>query len=124
MSVRRRGSNLAIPFDLQAPPEVPPRDTSVLQGAQPLAGAKVANLSPAVAAEVGFDESEVGVLVVDVQRGSWASRVGLRPGDIVLSVNGQKIGVVDDLKAATAVPQGRWILEIRRGSKTLRVEVG
>jgi serine protease Do len=124
MTVRRRGSNLAIPFDLQAPPEIPPRDTSVLHGTQPLAGAKVANLSPAVAAEVGFDEAEVGVLVVEVQRGSWASRIGLRPGDIVLSVNGQKIGIVDDLKAATAVPQGRWILEIRRGSKTLRVEVG
>jgi serine protease Do len=124
LSVRRRGQVLHLPFALQAPPEVPPRDTSVLQGTHPLAGAKVLNLSPAVAAEVGFDESEIGVLTIDIARGSWASRIGLRPGDIIIGVNGRKIGIVDDLKQATAAPSDRWLIEIRRGDKTLRVEVG
>jgi serine protease Do len=124
MSVRRRGKVRRIPFALQAPPEIPPRDVTVLQGQHPLSGAKVLNLSPAVAAEVGMDESEVGVLAIDVARGSWASRIGLRPGDIILGVNGRKIGVVEDLKQATAHPSERWLLEIRRGNKTLRVEVG
>jgi serine protease Do len=71
-----------------------------------------------------MDESEIGVLAVDIARGSWASRIGLRPGDIILGVNGRKIGVVEDLRQATATPSERWLLEIRRGNKTLRVEVG
>ncbi|MPY76792.1 MAG: Do family serine endopeptidase [Alphaproteobacteria bacterium] len=124
MSVRRRGKVLHIPFALQAPPEIPPRDTTVLKGQNPLAGAKVLNLSPAVAAEVGFDESEIGVVAVEIARRSWAARIGLRPGDVILGVNGRKIGVVDDLEQATAQPSDRWLIEIRRGNKTLRVEVG
>jgi Do/DeqQ family serine protease len=124
MSVRRHGKVIDLPFDLQAPPEIPPRDTTILQNESPLSGAKVVNLSPAVAAELGVEESAVGVIVVDIERGSWASRIGLRPGDVVLTVNGQKIGVVDDLKQATRQPQDRWMVEIRRGNKTLRVEVG
>ena len=124
MSVHRHGKVIKVPFDLQPPPEIPPRDTTILQNESPLSGAKVVNLSPAVAAEVGFEESEVGVLIVDIQRGSWASRIGLRPGDVVLTVNGRKIGVVDDLKQSTGHAQDRWLVEIRRGNKTLRVEVG
>ena len=124
MSVRRRSKVMLVSFPLQAPPEIPPRDVTVLQGHHPLSGAKVLNLSPAVAAEVGMDESEIGVLAVDVARGSWASRIGLRPGDVIIAVNGRKIGLVDDLEAATSYPSERWLLEIRRGNKTLRVEVG
>ena len=41
-----------------------------------------------------------------------------------LPKDGRKIGVVEDLKQATAHPSERWLLEIRRGNKTLRVEVG
>jgi serine protease Do len=124
LAVRRRGQVERLSFALMAPPEIPPRDTTVLKGKHPLSGAKVVNLSPAVAAEVGFDEAATGVLVVGVARGSWASRIRLRPGDIILSVNDGKITLVEDLKAATASPQESWIIEIRRGNKKLRVEVG
>jgi serine protease Do len=95
-----------------------------VQGRNPLSGSKLVNLSPAVAAEVGFDESATGVLVVDVRRGTWASRIGLRPGDIILTINGRKIGLVDDIRAATSREHDRWQIEIRRGDKKLRVEVG
>ena len=66
MAVHRHGKAMKLPFDLQAPPEIPPRDTSVLDNQCPLSGIKVANLSPAVAAEVGFEELEVGVLVIEI----------------------------------------------------------
>ena len=74
MSVRRQGKVIDLPFDLQAPPEIPPRDTTILQDESPLSGAKVVNLSPAVAAELGVEESEVGVIVVAIERGSLAPR--------------------------------------------------
>jgi serine protease Do len=124
LTVRRKTKVMKLPFALLAPPEIPPRDESVVQGRNPLSGSKLVNLSPAVAAEVGFDESATGVLVVDVRRGTWASRIGLRPGDIILTINGRKIGLVDDIRAATSREHDRWQIEIRRGDKKLRVEVG
>ncbi|MEM9684407.1 MAG: Do family serine endopeptidase [Pseudomonadota bacterium] len=124
LAVSRREKAFEVPFKLTAPPEVPPRDLSVLRGKHPLSGAKIVNLSPAVAAEVGFDESSTGVLTVEVARGSWASRIGLRPGDIIVTVNESKISLVQDVKTATDAPRNRWYLEVRRGDKKLRIEVG
>lgn len=124
LGVRRKGQYTKAPFELMAPPEIPPRNLTVLRGKHPLSGAKVLNLSPAVAVEVGFDESAVGVLVIEVARGSWASRIGLRPGDIILTVNDRKIARVRDVTTATGAPHDRWYLEIRRANKKLRIEVG
>jgi serine protease Do len=124
LGVRRKGQSVKARFELMAPPEIPPRNLTALRGRHPLSGAKVLNLSPAVAVEVGFDEAEVGVLVIEVARGSWASRIGLRPGDIILRVNDRKIARVRDVTTATGAGHDRWYLEIRRANKTLRIEVG
>ena len=124
LTVMRQSNELELPFKLTAPPEIPPRNLSILRGKHPLSGAKILNLSPAVAAEVGFDEGAAGVLTIDVARGSWASRIGLRPGDVILTVNESKIQVVQDVLTATRDSRDRWYLEIRRGNKKLRIEVG
>ena len=49
----------------------------------PLLGAKVANLSPAVAEELRLDYSTEGVVVTDVESGSVAQSFGFQKGDIV-----------------------------------------
>ena len=57
-------------------PETPPREETLLEGDNPLAGATVANLSPALAEELGIDDAWEGVVVVSVgarQRGARAS---------------------------------------------------
>jgi S1-C subfamily serine protease len=82
---------------LAAPPEDPPRDPAVLEGRQPLSGAAVANLSPAVADELGLVEWRPGVIVTEVKAGSFAGRF-VRPGDMILSVNGQDVKNVAELK--------------------------
>ena len=123
-SVQRKGNIRRLSFELQAPPEDPPRNLTQLRGRHPLSGAHVVNLSPAVAAEVGLDDTAEGVLVVNVARGSWASRIGLRKGDILLTVNDSDIRLVKELRRATSRELDKWRLEIRRGNRTLRVEVG
>lgn len=123
-SVQRKGKIRRLSFELQAPPEDPPRNLTQLQGRHPLSGAHVVNLSPAVAAEIGLDDAAEGVLVVNVARGSWASRIGLRKGDILLTVNGDEVRLVEEIRRATSREQDKWRLEIRRGNRTLRVEVG
>ena len=71
-----------------------------LTGSQPLAGATVANLSPAVAEELGLERAYSGVVIVAVRPRSPAQRIGLQPGDRILS--GQRRGSVVDLRLAQA----------------------
>jgi Do/DeqQ family serine protease len=97
VKVIRGGKEFVFAMKLAAPPEDPPRDQAVLEGRQPLSGAGVANLSPAVADELGLVEWRPGVIVMEVKAGSFAGRF-VRPGDMILSVNGQDVKNVADLK--------------------------
>ena len=102
---RRRGH--ACPCRLKFRRKIPPRNVTALRGPHPLSGAVVANLSPALIAEIGYEgEVRDGVIVLDINRGSVAGRVGiLRPGDIILDVNGANIVSVGVLSQAVAHPQ-------------------
>ena len=93
----RGGKEMTLQVPLTAPPEDPPRDRSVLDGRQPLSGATVVNLSPAVAEEMGLIEWRPGVAVTEVQPGSYAARF-IRPGDMVIAVNGKEVKSVAELK--------------------------
>ncbi len=97
VKVLRAGKELTLQLPLAAPPEDPPRDRAVLDGRQPLNGATVVNLSPAVAEEMGLIEWKPGVGVVEVKAGSYAARF-LRAGDMVIAINGQEVKSVSDLK--------------------------
>ncbi|HTR85050.1 MAG TPA: Do family serine endopeptidase [Reyranella sp.] len=101
IKIMRAGKELVLQVPLAAPPEDPPRDKTVLDGRQPLSGATVVNLSPAVAEEMGLTEWRPGVAVAEVSAGSYAGRF-TRPGDMVIAVNGKDVKSVADLKARIA----------------------
>jgi serine protease Do len=95
--VIRAGKELVFDMKLAPPPEDPPRDKSQLEGRQPLSGASVANMSPAVADELGLVEWRPGVIVTEITPGSYAGRF-IRPGDMILGINGQDVKNVAELK--------------------------
>jgi S1-C subfamily serine protease len=97
----RAGKEMTVQLKLAAPPEDPPRDRSVLDGRQPLSGATVVNMSPAVAEELGLTEWRPGVTIVEVAPGAYAGRF-VRPGDMILATNGQELKSVADLKKRIA----------------------
>jgi S1-C subfamily serine protease len=89
----------------------------VIRARSPFQGAKVANLSPALAEELRLEASADGAVIVDVAGNSAA--LGFRPGDLVLSVNGQKIARTRDLERATSEAARVWRIEIQRGGQRL-----
>jgi serine protease Do len=101
VKVIRDGREVMLNVPLAAPPEEPPRDRTTLDGRQPLSGAVVVNMSPAVAEEMGHAEWRPGVIVVDVPQGSFAGRF-VRPGDFIIAVNNQEIRSVADLRREIA----------------------
>ncbi len=83
----------------------------------------VPQLAGATLAPLGRDHpahgSVKGVLVADAERGSPAWRSGLRPGDIVLSVNRRPVTNLKELVAVVGAAEGTLALEILRGRTVL-----
>jgi len=123
LTVWRRGREITLRLPLRMAPEDPPRDVTLLDGHNPLAGAQVANLSPALAEELSLEPMQQGVIVLNVARGSAAREIGVQPGDVVLGVNGHEIDSVAALKRALAQRSARWALSVRREGKVLSVVI-
>jgi Do/DeqQ family serine protease len=124
LTVFRKGKRLIMPLKLVPPPDFPPRDITDLEGRHPLLGAKVANLNPALAAELGIDTDASGVMVLSIQRNSPAARYGFKPGDIVQEINGVKITKVNDLERFVQNSYEGWNLKLRRANRLINVRIG
>ncbi|MEP3047666.1 MAG: DegQ family serine endoprotease [Roseibium sp.] len=120
-TVVRSGSEKVISVSLEPAPETVPRDTRVLQEFSPFEGATVMNLSPAVAQEIGLEGTYEGVVVADVQQGSTASQVGMRPGDVIRVVNKQPVETTRMLETITKTPPRVWRLDIERDGKVSQI---
>lgn len=125
LGVFRKGKMLQAKVALIAPIEDPPRDTRDLKGPTPLAGSTVENLSPAVAQELGIEDedSQRGVVVVKVDQGSNAGRLGIRRGDIIVGLNNEKVESVKQLAVLLDASNGAWRLAVERGGKVFNLAI-
>ncbi len=83
---------------VDTPQENPARDIRILDGAHPLDGATVANLSPALAEELGFDPYATGIIVTDIERRSASRYNGTRRGTLIRAINGRTVESTQDLE--------------------------
>jgi serine protease Do len=116
----RRAADVSVTLAL--PPENPPRELQTIAGRNPLTGARVQNLSPAVATELQLPLLAKGVVIVSVAAGTPSGGYGFQPGDIVRGVNGVPIGRVGDLQRALASTR-HWELVVERGGQRLTLSV-
>jgi serine protease Do len=124
LGVLRKGQRVKTTITLVAPVEDPPREARELGGRHPLTGCTVANLSPAVAQEVGVDDdTREGVVVLEVKGGTPAARLGVRRGDLVVAVNNEKITSVKQLATLLAVEGAGWRLSVERNGKVFNLAI-
>ena len=124
LGVLRKGQRVKATITLVAPVEDPPRDARDLLGRHPLTGCKVANLSPAVAQEVGVDDdTREGVVVLEVKGKTPAARLGVKRGDIVVAVNNEKVKSVAELVSVLDLAGGGWRLSVERGGKVFNLAI-
>lgn len=64
-----------------------------------------------------------GILVLGALPGSPAAELGLRYGDVLLSVNGMRTRVVEDFLKARTLDKVTMRLEIVRGGQTVCIEL-
>jgi Do/DeqQ family serine protease len=123
IDVQRAGKTLKLNVPLESAPDTG-RDEIVLTTRSPFQGAKVANISPAVADELHLDAGTEGVVVIDLADGAAAADVGFQKGDIILAVNNQKIARTSDLEKATRETARLWRIVVVRGGQQINVTLG
>src|SRR6185437_8016091 len=83
---------------------------------------------PAEKAKLGAKLPEKGAFVSDVSQGGPAAKAGLRPGDVITSINGKAISTaseVVDAVSAQAIGSNVAVKVVRDGKPTdVRVMVG
>jgi Do/DeqQ family serine protease len=99
--------------DAPAAPQVVP--------AGPLAGLALADLGPRLRNEFGLPPEAAGALVLDP--GPGMGRGGLRPGDLILAVNGSAVRGAADVLAAAAEGGRLWYFEVVRDARRMRLIV-
>jgi serine protease Do len=95
-------------------------DTATITGNTRFAGATAATLTPALAQEMSLPFTAKGVVISDVEANSPADRMGLKQGDIVLSLNGTNITDVATFKRIASSQVQGWQIVIQRQGQLIR----
>jgi len=120
LGVLRQGHSMTLPIALQSLPDSARQEVQI-KARSPFSGATVASLSPALADELRLDAQAEGVVITDVADGSAAQSVGFQKGDVVVSVNNQKIDKRADLERVTGAGGRQWRITILRGGQQISV---
>jgi Do/DeqQ family serine protease len=120
IGVVRQGRAMTLPIALQSLPDTPRQEVEI-RARSPFMGATVANLSPALADELRLDAQAEGVVITEVADGSTAQSIGFQKGDVVVSVNNEKINKPADLERVTSAGGRRWQITILRGGQQISV---
>ena len=76
-----------------------------------------------LAEELGIEEEGPGVVVLDVEPNTPASRLGVKRGDLVIGLNNDKVTSVAGLvKALGASPEG-WRLSFQREGQVYNLAI-
>jgi len=118
IGVVRDGQTTTLQVALTTAPDMP-RDEITIRSRSPFFGAKVANLSPALADELQLRNVDSGVVILDVEDGSIARNVGFQRGDIIEQVNDEKIQKTHDLERAAKQPSRAWRIVFKRDGQEI-----
>jgi Do/DeqQ family serine protease len=118
ITVLSRSKRKTLEVALIAPPETRPRDIRDMPENSVLWGARAANLSPAMAQEIGIGHETSGVVLLEVVRNSPAAFNGMQRGDIIHEINNVQIEDTETLEEIVQQNYPTWEFVVERGGKT------
>jgi Do/DeqQ family serine protease len=123
IDVLRAGKTVKLTVPLETAPDIG-RNEIELTSRSPFQGARIANISPAVADEMHLDTDTEGVVVIELGDDTTAANLGFEKGDIIMAVNNQKIATTSDLERATRESARVWRITLVRGGQQINVTLG
>ncbi|NEW85917.1 DegQ family serine endoprotease [Rhodopseudomonas sp. WA056] len=123
LEVQRSGKPVKLSIPLETAPDTG-RDELVITSRSPFQGARIANISPAIADEMRLDPSVEGVVVTELAGDSTAANVGFQKGDIIVAVNNTRIAKTGDLERVAGQSPRLWRIMLVRGGQQIQVTLG
>ena len=114
----RDGGEHSVQLTLEAAPGA--GEVATVSGNTRFAGVTVETMTPAIAQELGLPFSASGVVVREVQRGAPADRLGLRPGDVILNLNGRDTTDAETFRALASTRPEAWQILLQRDGRVFR----
>jgi serine protease Do len=116
LDILRDGKPVELTVRLGERPAAAAQKEQPAEEPQQVLGLEVEELTRELAQRFGYKLGE-GVIVSAVTPGSPAAEKGIRPGDLILSVNRQDVASVDDFAAAVkqSSKRGKVLLLVKRG---------
>ena len=125
LSLIREGKKISLTLTTAQKPKEIARSEIREGKEEKLLGIKVSSINAELREKYGIGEDEQGVVIIDVEKGSPADKVGLSSGDVIKEVNREVIGSLDDFeKAMEKVNPGDIVLlKVRHGRWTMFITV-
>ncbi len=119
LQIVRRGAAQSVPISVVSAAGYRGAE-AIVEGNTRFAGATGAVLTAAFADELGLPYDARGIVIADVVAGSPAEQLGLRRGDLLLSLQGRDIVSLDDFRQATQGRPRAWQIILQRNGRVLR----
>jgi serine protease Do len=121
--VLRGGRERSITVTLGELPRSEARGPGSAEDQASVIGLSVQELTPELARRLGLSRATAGVVVTDVEPGSTAEDAGIRPGDVILEVDREKIDSVREYRAAISRARAgdTLLFLMKRGDSTFFV---
>ena len=118
LSYVRGGQTADVTVDVAAAPDA--GAAADITGNTRFAGTTVEVLDPALAQAMNMPFDTTGVVVSRVAQGSPADRMGLRAGDIIVAINGERINDVGTFKSLVSTRTNGWQIVLQRDGQTIQ----
>lgn len=117
---RLRGTETEVlVVEMMVAPNIPPAQVVQLKGDSVLPGLTVARINPAVIIRFGLSLGAEGVVITDP--GQHGARAGLRPGDVLKTINDTAVSETGDVAGLLASSGRRLKLNLLRGGQRLNL---
>ncbi len=123
LTILRKGVEKKIPIILSAPMSSTDGAPFIIKGKNPLYGARIQTLSPALSTDLGLNPMKQGVVITEVTKNGAAAQLGIQPGDILESINKKAVKTKQDAVHLLENTSQEWILTFRRGNRILTFQV-
>lgn len=122
-TILRDGDEKKLPIILTEPMRSKDSSSFRIERSSPLFGASLKSLSPALAIDLGIDPMKRGVIVTSVDMKSSSAQLGIEPGDILESINKQKVTTPQEVVHVLESSNHRWTLVLHRKGRSLTIQV-
>lgn len=119
----RKGMEQKLSLSLQEPYEAKDPSPLLINRKSPFQGASIIDLSPALALEIGMSPMSQGVIITSVSEKSPAAQLGIKPGDILLTINKTKIRTKDEVVSILKETVPEWTVHLLRGREVVAFRV-